>query len=480
MVQNRKFLIFEANEIPFRVIDRFIERYPRSTVANYLQYCSQLITYDASIERGRTPQPTFSWPSVHRGVDESVHGIYHFNQDLTELDQQYPPIWKILVNNGISIGIFGVFHSYGSFPTSYEKRDPYAFYVPDVFSPDAKAYPQYLCQFQAYTLAMTRASARNVSPNVRWKDALEVLRNSLELGIKPFTIWQIIGQLAHEKVHPWVQTRRRNHQVNLAFDVFIHQLAKNKPDYGVFFANNIASAMHRYWAATFPEDFDICNVDQEWIARYCSEIDYSVKTFDNCFARLIQFVEQHPDYKLIIMSGIGQAARASEYFNTELYITNWSRFMEALGLEGDTWRVLPAMIPMFNVIVYETSRDKFRLALENLLIDGENVDFREHDNGMFSMCLGQANMSDRCIKFRGKVGEINEFGMENVKIDDRSSRSGYHIPTGSLLIYDPLIKQVKSQNRPKISTLDICPSILNNFNLNIPSYMQGNILNDIF
>lgn len=479
MIRDRKILVFEANEVPFKVIDRFCNLFPESGIANYLQHCSQFTTYDASIERDRTPQPTFSWPSIHRGVYEDTHGIYHFNQDLTQLDKFYPPIWKILVANGVSSGVFAAFHSYGSFPTSEEKLGLYPFYVPDVFSPDAKAHPKNLCQFQEYTLTMTRASARNVSENLRLKNALGILANSLELGIKAFTIWKIIGQLAHEKVCPWVRTRRRNHQVNLAFDVFIHQLEKSKPDYGVFFANNIASAMHRYWAATFPEDFDICNVDQEWIDRYCHEIDYSMKTFDTCFKRLVQFVDQHPDYRLICLSGIGQDARASEYFDTELYITDWSRFMGVLGLETGTWKVVPAMIPMFNVVVCQSTRSQFRTALENLLISGENIDFREHDNGMFSMCLGHANMSNCCIEFRGKVREIKDFGMENVEIDDRSSRSGYHIPTGSLLIYDPLNKAVKPQHRHSISTLDICPSILKNFNIEIPSYMPGNILEEI-
>ena len=34
------------------------------------------------------------------------------------------------------------------------------------------------------------------------------------------------------------------------------QLELHKPSFSNCFTNHVASAMHRYWAAIFPEDFD--------------------------------------------------------------------------------------------------------------------------------------------------------------------------------------------------------------------------------
>lgn len=472
----RKLIVFEANEIPFKVIDRFCQLFPNSCLAKTLSSCTQFVTYDDSIERGRTPQPTFSWPSIHRGVNDPTHQIYSFNQELSEVDEIYPPIWKILTSSGIKVGLLGAFHSYQSFPETDELKENYTFYVPDVFSQDGKAYPGYLQTFQDYNLKMTRASARNVDRDLQFKKMLKILGKAHQLGIRPSTIWKIATHLIEEKYRPWISTRRRNHQVTLSFDIFLKHLKRSQPDYAIFFANNIAAAMHRYWAATFPEDFATLQVDRDWIDRYAGEIDRSVLTFDRCLKTLISYVDRHPEYKLICMGGIGQAAREAVWFNSELYITDWSRFMNFMGVETGHWRSIVAMIPMFNVLVSPECRSQFRSALQDLRIDGKTVDFREQKNGMFAMCLGQANLSEDGISFRGKRYNIHELGMENVEIEDRSSRSGYHIPTGSLWIYDPLLKKPQSDTRRKISTLDICPSLLSAFQIPVPAYMKGNLV----
>ncbi|MBK9593754.1 MAG: hypothetical protein IPO32_20500 [Crocinitomicaceae bacterium] len=62
-------------------------------------------------------------------VTNEKHFISDFNQDLTQTDKEFPPIWKILADNKIKGGVFGSLHSY-PLPQNFEN---YSF-VLDVFA----------------------------------------------------------------------------------------------------------------------------------------------------------------------------------------------------------------------------------------------------------------------------------------------------------------------------------------------------------
>jgi hypothetical protein len=65
---------------------------------------------------------------------------------------------------------------------------------------------------------------------------------------------------------------------------------------------------------------------------------------------------------------------------------------------------------------------------------------------------------------------LEECGLRNTEIEDKSGTSAYHIPEGCLFIYDPQDRSVKNE-RPTISALDIAPVILRNFGTERPEYM---------
>jgi hypothetical protein len=59
--------------------------------------------------------------------------------------------------------------------------------------------------------------------------------------------------------------------------------------------------------------------------------------------------------------------------------------------------------------------------------------------------------------------------LENRVIEDKSASTAYHIPQGTTLIYSA---DSAGTPRTEISTLDLAPSILQNFGVAIPSYMR--------
>ena len=200
-------MLFELNEVPYKVLDQFCKDHPASFLAKALPHCQQFTvsSYDQNLH------PWTTWPSLHRGVDEQRHKIKNFGQDLTVTNQHYPPIWAILVSHGIKTGVFGSLHS-SPLPRNL---DDYAFYVPDAFATDAQTHPQTVSLFQEFNLAMTRDSGRTVANKIHWRRAVKMLFNCQNLGIQPSTLSDLAKQAVEEKITPWKRIRRRTYQTVL-------------------------------------------------------------------------------------------------------------------------------------------------------------------------------------------------------------------------------------------------------------------------
>jgi len=465
---SQKIILFELNEVPFRVIDDFCSHRPRSALARTLPRCRQYETY---AEDQSPLSPWTTWPSVHRGVPDVRHLIHDFGQDLSEIDREYPPLWHILASRGISIGVCGSLHTY-PVPADLEG---YAFFLPDTFAAGSECFPKTLNAFQELSLSMTRESARNVSTHVPWGAALRVLAAAPDLGLKSATFAQISGQLVSEKLHGWRTTRRRTYQSVLAFDVFMKQLETTRPGFATFFTNHVASSMHRYWAAAYPSDYAEFGYDRAWVETYRDEIDFTMSKFDSFFARLVRFVERNPGYALWVATSMGQAATQAYPVETTLYAVDAARLATRLGLASGQWSLMPCMRPQVNLRVEERAAAPLRAALASLAIDGAPVVFRESEHGFFSLDFGQENLHmkpEACATLHGRAVSFEELGLANVEIEDKSGRTAYHVPNGALIVYDP-DDRAPGAGRTQVSTLDLAPAILSSYSVPVPSYMRA-------
>ena len=104
-----KVILFELNEVPYKVIHHFCKLYPESNLAKVL---SKGRKYETFAEDMGHLSPWITWPTVHRGVTNEKHFISDFGQDLNEQEKQYPAIWNILAQKGIKVGLFGSLHTY--------------------------------------------------------------------------------------------------------------------------------------------------------------------------------------------------------------------------------------------------------------------------------------------------------------------------------------------------------------------------------
>lgn len=460
-----KLILFELNEVPIRILDYYREMRPNSWFAKSYLSLKKFESYSENIGH---LSPWNTWPTLHRGVTNEKHLISDFNQNLVEVDKVYAPIWKLLADKKIGVGVFGSLHSY-PLPENLEN---YKFYIPDVFSPSSECHPKQIEIFQDINLKLSRESARNVDRKIPFGDAIKLGLKSGSLGFKLGTITDVGSHLLSERFNRWKTVRRRTYQTVLSFDVFYKLLKKNKPDFVTFFTNHVASSQHRYWAALFPDDYEDLKFDKEWISTYSNEILFTMDKADEMLNKLSNFVNANPEYKLIITSSMGQNAFESEPIETQLYITNHEKFMQCFGLSKSDFVLKPAMLPQFNYEVSTSKIDSFKQQLENTFINNVKLSFRDLGENRFSLDLGQPNLKSVELKIDNKVFSISDSGLKNVEIEDKSNATAYHIPEGHLYIYHPMYKDQKNSSASTVvPTCEIAPTILNNFGLERQDYM---------
>jgi len=75
-----------AQRSPYRVIDSYCNRRPMSTLASMLQKSRQ---YTSVTDDQLALDPWISWSTLHRGVNDEVHGILHLGQVIDSTDAAF-------------------------------------------------------------------------------------------------------------------------------------------------------------------------------------------------------------------------------------------------------------------------------------------------------------------------------------------------------------------------------------------------------
>jgi hypothetical protein len=460
-----KIIFFELNEVPIRIFEYYMKRRPNSWLTNNY---SKFKKYETINENKGHLSPWNTWPTLHRGVPNDKHFVSEFNQNLNEVDKEYPPIWDILSSNSIKTGVFGSLHT----QTVPKNTENYDFYIPDVFAPNHECFPKDIELFQKINLNLSRKSGRNVHNALPYSEILAGLLQIRKFGFKLDTMSSVAKQLVEEKIDPWKNVRRRTYQAVLSFDVWYKQLNDKKPDFVTFFTNHVASSMHRYWAALFPDEYDDLEYNSEWINMYSNEILFTLDHTDCMLRRLSKFIDKNPDYKLVITSSMGQEAIECEPTETQLIIANSEKFLNMLGInDSNAFKVMPAMVPQFNFVICDNYIKLFEENLKKLTINGEIVPFRKKDDNYFSIDLIFLNLKKIKVSIDNLDFTLNDSGLENLIIDDKSSCTAYHIPEGHLFSYHP---KNESSNfvKEQLPTCDILPILMNNYGIKAKSYMN--------
>ena len=429
----RRLLVLELNEAPLGVLEERAREAPGGALARVLREGRAWATVTRD---GGHLSPWTTWATVHRGVGAEVHGVRDQGQDLGSLDRSHPALWRLALEAGRTVGIGGCL---GSAPLPADAQR-FAFHLPDTFAEDARAHPAHLARFQELNLALVDASSRNVGTGLPWGPALRALPAAPRLGWGPRVLGAVVRQLAAERVQPWRRIRRRSLQAVLGFAAFRAEVRRTRPDYAAFFTNHLASSLHRYWPARWPEDYAALDLGDAWRRRYRHEIDVALEVADRQLAALLAEAGRTPGTVVLVVSSMGQAALdEGDVRLRQLHLVDPARLFRALGLKDSAWEPRRAMAPRFVFRIAEPARETLRRALHRMRIQGEALDWEEHEGGVFRLLLGHRNLTDddTRIELGDRQLGLREAGMQNLEVEDRSGAYAYHVPEGALLAWGP-------------------------------------------
>jgi hypothetical protein len=461
-------IVFELNEVPWRVLDWYVERNPASTFA---KVASSAEVYTTVSEDAGELYPWVTWPSLHRGVNNQLHGITHLGQDLRPADEEFPAVWRILADHGVEVGLSG---SLQSFPAP-AVADHYAFYIPDTYALEPDTIPPQLSQLQALNLRLTKQNSRNVSSKLTPADAIVLASEFVRRGGRAATAKRIVGQLAGEISDRSRLNRRRGIQAAIQFDVFLRRLNMQKPEFCTFFSNHVAASMHRYWAASFPEDYRQMGLPKPWLERYAGELEWAMDLADDFLRELAGFCARNPSYRLLIASSMGQAATQAETRNGYYSITQPERFLGCLGIDPGEVRLAMAMAPDVSAhLLTPVAAERFRASQPMLERAFPDIELDLDEQGMAHIRLLIPHDVEHPMvmpNFGNRLYTPDEAGIGFVPDQDQVGVTAYHVPEGVLLNWSPGSPPQPRRRPPLVSSLEIAPAVLRAYGVRPPRYM---------
>lgn len=460
-------ILYELNEVPWQIVDLYVDERPNSVLAGLLARSACLTTCN---EDPVALQPWRTWPTFHKSLYVDDHRSFDLGQDPDTFVGEN--IWDVTDRAGLRVGLFGPLQSWP--PRRFNAG---GFFVPDTFSPDPATEPPSLQRFQAFNLAMTR---RNGFSSEASLDRTEMLAAGLDLATRGLTPWSARRLGAHvvrERIDERYMACRPMMQVLPCFDLYRRLDRRHHPHLSVFFTNHVAAMMHRYWGDGVPE----------YAGRYEYQVDPvfrgfvigALDLFDHQLGRLVRDVDRDPGSVLIVASSMGQGPIDHHEIAETYVLDDAERLVAALGLgEG---QVGLAMYPCTSLrfsssAIAKRAADTIRSVSSTL--GPMFAEVRAMGATVSFEIAYQLSGSDLPTSLRWSlVGDEHavEAGIGDLGIAVRRRLGGgntaYHVADGILLAYGRGLRPDGS--RPQVSVLDAAPSILRLLGLEPASSMRG-------
>ncbi|TGN39934.1 hypothetical protein [Marinobacter confluentis] len=456
-----KILVYELNEVPWRVVDLYLQHRPEAFLHSFMKNASCLTT--RTVDSGEL-HPWSTWPTMHRGVSNDKHEIRYINQDRS-CGEASPPVWELVAASGKTVGVCGSLQSYPPM------ENPEAlFHVPDTFAPGSETRPDRYAAFQRVNLKLTGEN-KAVAKGYGLKDLLDGVQ-LFRSGVSVKTGFRLSQHLVRERVDPKNKALRATMQAHVAFDVFLDALKQSKPNYAAVFSNHVAGMMHRYWKYSFPEDFNYSLKDSEFDRFHSQSILKAMDIFDEQLGVLEQFADRE-GYEIVVSSSMGQEAVERGEYVPELKLDDESLLASAFGFQG-AFRMNLAMQP--DVALEFLSQQKLLEFVQSLprLTDAEGQQVlikRYNEQGLtlnLSVRRSKAAVESGTLYLDEKPVRLDELGFSVI---ERDPGTGYHQPEGIWLWKGAA--QPKLSGREVVDSRQYAPTILRALGVSCPDYMMA-------
>ena len=416
-----RLIVLEVNELPPRVLEWWGSTHPDSALWQLAQR-GQMADTLLHETLPRDLYPSQSWASVGMGVPWSEHGVFWYADPKPD---RHPFYWQHAADAGRTVGLVGVLHS----STVVDRHDAtrFPFVIPDVFSGEPATRPAELQPLQELNLRLSRQSARVAAARLSPTDLRGVLGFARH-GVTPATWFELARLATAVGTRRWNKERLRVGQSLLMADVFVRQIERHDTDLSILFTNHVASAMHRYWAATFPDDWDAHPYGDRWITEHADELPFAMRATDRIVERLQRLAER-TDRNIIVVSSMGQRADldVDPSRTHTAVVDDPMALLDTLGCEFHA-ESRPAMVPQLTfVLPDEHDAERFERwatdVLGDALIESMRADTTvtlttDFDSDSSTVLLGDRRV--RPERIGARIEPINDH------------RSGCHDPRGIL------------------------------------------------
>lgn len=456
---NTKLVVVEANEVPLKVFRWFADQNPSSNMAKILAV-SSVITTEADDVPIESLYPAQTWASFNTGVSYSKHKINWYNDPKPA---EYPLYYKILADNGRSVGLVNSLHT--ALSEESMANSQIKFLIPDIYTKDSLVKPLKYRAFQKFNQDWSNQNRRVSSLNLGLRE-MQMGIKLPSLGVRLGTLLgtaKLLAQVATKRV---TKERLRNIQFMLTSDMFVKLLRQNDVDLAVFFTNHIAGNVHRYWYASFPNEYSGgAYYDDKWIDRHSREIQYAVSLFDSFIGKMMKF-RCLTGRVLIISSSMGQYANPNLDVTKDVcyVIENLPQFVEAFGVQRDKYDPQLAMHPQYS-LKFKNAQDAvsaFQIFQTFQKEPPEGIKMYPDLND--KILTLSVHIAKERFEVLGKRKTISELGVKAEAINDH--HSGKHHPDGTLII-----NPRRSITKERVPYLEFAPAVLDFFGVRRPEYM---------
>lgn len=453
---SRPIVVIEANEVPPKVISWYADNFPSSNIAKLIRE-GQFGKTEVRETIHPEIYPSQTWASLGTGVPYKSHSVYWYGDPKPK---EHPFYWQLAAEADRQVGLVGTLHS--SPMETQCKGDRFAFAVPDSFAETALTKPESIQKVQSFNLKMTKANARVVAttrPSLEYASSgISAFRN----GLRPTTAARLAATVTNVSLSRVPKERLRTAQFDLLSDLHMRLTRSYSPDLSILFTNHIAAAMHRYWYATFPDDWDEELYDESWVALHRDEIPQAMHSLDRSLGRILQWCKAN-ERTLLIISSMGQVGGVETHVDQDkaLVVVDAKRFITGLGVPGE-FSVGNNMVP--NITLTFASEDEASKAIDHIRLRefGEMV-LTVDRNGPTVTLTYRLDSSTGQIRIDDRSVGVDQLGIEIKEITDH--RCGTHDPIGSLVVWNSPTVEL---NPLGVDYLEIAPAILQSLDV-LPS-----------
>lgn len=441
-------VVLEVNEIPLSLLRWYAASHPGGAIDRVLAEGRAGLTF-ASDTGIRELYPSQTWATVGMGVPFEKHGVYWYGDPKPA---EFPLYWQAAAEHR-RVGVVNTLHSS---PFDQQCRAPgLAFAVPDVFATTSEVRPRSLEPLQDFSRSMTNKNARAVRSPLPFVDYAKGLASIRGIGVQPETLARLGSLAAGVATKRIPKERLRTAQFLLMADVFVEQLDRERPDLAVFFTNHVAAAMHRYWPASFPGDWDEQPRSDEWIERFENEIPRALSELERFIDRVAAWCEAH-DRTLVLISSMGQVGgeEGDAERDRSLVVTEPQRFIDAVGI-GSGAELFSSMVPHLTVRMPDVDAAVAEAArLSALTVEGGTLTV-DRSGVAVTITYHLDSIEDDRFVVDGIGVSIEDAGLEWVAVEEQ--KAGVHDPLGTLVVVGGATDPLPTE---PVDVLEIAPAIL--------------------